>query len=175
MESSDVPRRARLDQMTPAERAIYDAVQAVEAMPTDVRLTDAVVLLGGARESVADYVDGIEQRRRYIRDEQPAPPNDPLAYLDDRVCPYCGILGCRIVEMHSRAQGRAAHARRQWPAAPDAALVERLRGVSAGMTQVLRLGDAWADMFAKLDTIRLWQNEIDAVLGLLALAEGDGQ
>jgi hypothetical protein len=32
-------------------------------MPGDVRLTDAVVLLGAARDSVADYIDGIESRR----------------------------------------------------------------------------------------------------------------
>jgi len=58
-----VPRRARLDRLTAAERAIFDAVQAVETLPADVRLTDAVVLLQAARESVADFVDGIDQRR----------------------------------------------------------------------------------------------------------------
>lgn len=58
-----IPRRANLQQFTPAERAIYDAVQAVEALPADVRLTDAVVLLQAARDSVADYVDGTMRRR----------------------------------------------------------------------------------------------------------------
>jgi hypothetical protein len=48
--SDDIPRRARLDQFTPAEKAIYDAVQAVEEMPADVLLTDAVILLQAARE-----------------------------------------------------------------------------------------------------------------------------
>lgn len=52
-----IPRRCRLYEMTPAERAIYDAVQAVEAAGTDPLLTDAVVLLQQAREKVADYVD----------------------------------------------------------------------------------------------------------------------
>lgn len=52
-----IPRRIRIDQFTPAERAIYDAVQAVEALPAHKRLTDAVVLLQQAREAVADYVD----------------------------------------------------------------------------------------------------------------------
>lgn len=70
MEETLIPRRARLDQFTPAEKAIYDAVQAIEAMAADVRLTDAVVLLQAARDSVADFVDGIEQRR-YVR---PGPP-----------------------------------------------------------------------------------------------------
>lgn len=55
----DVPRRIRMDQWTPAERAIYDAVQAVEAAGAHPLLTDAVILLGQAREKVADYVDGI--------------------------------------------------------------------------------------------------------------------
>lgn len=32
-------------------------------MGADVRLTDAVVLLQAARDSVADFVDGIETRR----------------------------------------------------------------------------------------------------------------
>lgn len=62
----DIPRRARLDQWTPAELAIQEAVDAVEAMGADVRLTDAVVLLAAARDSVADYVDGIECRRSVV-------------------------------------------------------------------------------------------------------------
>lgn len=60
---NEIPRRAQMQQWTPAERAIYDALQAVEAMPADERLTDAVVLLGAARDSVADFVDGVQQRR----------------------------------------------------------------------------------------------------------------
>jgi hypothetical protein len=41
----------------PAEKAVYDAVQAVENVGADVRLTDAVVLLQLAREKLADYFD----------------------------------------------------------------------------------------------------------------------
>lgn len=52
-------RRICVDRLTPAELAIRAAVEAVEALPGDVRLTDAVALLGKARESVADYVDGV--------------------------------------------------------------------------------------------------------------------
>ncbi len=55
--SDQIPRRIRIDLLTPAERAIYDAVQAVEALPPDVRLTQAVILLQQAREFVADFVD----------------------------------------------------------------------------------------------------------------------
>jgi hypothetical protein len=57
------PRRACLDEMTPAEIVIRNALIEVEKLPGDVRLTDAVNLLDAARESVADYVDGIEKRR----------------------------------------------------------------------------------------------------------------
>jgi hypothetical protein len=54
-----VPRRNRLDQMVPAERAIYDAGLAVEDMPADERLTRAVNLLTKARGLVADFVDSL--------------------------------------------------------------------------------------------------------------------
>jgi hypothetical protein len=56
--------------MTDAERAIVNAVQAVEALGADVRLTDAVVLLQAARDSVADFVDGVDVRRS-VRYEPP--------------------------------------------------------------------------------------------------------
>ena len=58
---SDTPRRSQMTQWTPAEHAIYHAAQAVEAMPADPRLTEAVVLLQAARDYVADFVDGIER------------------------------------------------------------------------------------------------------------------
>lgn len=46
--------------MHPAELAILTAQRAVEAMPADVRITDASVLLSQARDKVADFVDGGE-------------------------------------------------------------------------------------------------------------------
>lgn len=52
-----IPRRIDLQRMTPAERAITEAIRAVEELPADVRLTDAVCLLVQARERVADFVD----------------------------------------------------------------------------------------------------------------------
>ena len=55
----DIPRRIRVDLFTPAEKAIYDAVTAVEAAGCDVRLTDAVNLLQAARNKVADFVDNV--------------------------------------------------------------------------------------------------------------------
>lgn len=74
--SNEIPRRNRLDQNTPAELAIRAAVDAVEALPADVRLTGAVVLLQQARELVADYVDGVERRKAVAR-----PPTMPLSVM----------------------------------------------------------------------------------------------
>jgi len=52
--------------MTRSESSILEAMQEVERMGADVRLTDAVVLLQAARESVADFVDGIDTRRSVV-------------------------------------------------------------------------------------------------------------
>lgn len=41
----EVPRRIRLDLNEPAEVAIYEAMQAVEKMPADIRLTHAGIKL----------------------------------------------------------------------------------------------------------------------------------
>ena len=46
--------------MSSGELAIRAAIHAVEDMGADVRLTDAVVLLGEAQSKVADFVDGKE-------------------------------------------------------------------------------------------------------------------
>lgn len=64
--SYDTPRRVCLNRFTTAERAIYDAVFAVEAAGADVRLTDAVILLQAARDSVADFVDDVADVRRQV-------------------------------------------------------------------------------------------------------------
>lgn len=68
MSDQPTPRRIRLDRCTSAELAIYHAMEAVEALPPDVRLTKAVTLLRDARERVADFVDGVDA---------PALPPDP--------------------------------------------------------------------------------------------------
>lgn len=60
---SDMPRRSDMSKWVVAEHAIATAMRVVEDMPADVRLTDAIVLLGAALKSVADYVDGIDTRR----------------------------------------------------------------------------------------------------------------
>jgi hypothetical protein len=60
---SEIPRRCDMSRWSVQERAIDRAVRSVELMGADVRLTDAVVLLGAARDSVADYIDHVDARR----------------------------------------------------------------------------------------------------------------
>lgn len=46
-----------MDRQIPAEKAIRDAVDAVEALGADVRLTEAEILLLKALDKVSDFVD----------------------------------------------------------------------------------------------------------------------
>ena len=55
--SDKFPRRSCIYLLTPAEKAVYDAVQEVEKAGADVLLTEAVILLQQAREKLADYFD----------------------------------------------------------------------------------------------------------------------
>ena len=57
-----IPRRSRIDLMTPAEVAIRNARLAVEEAGCDVLLTDAVNLLHQAQDKVANYVDRVGER-----------------------------------------------------------------------------------------------------------------
>jgi hypothetical protein len=52
-----MPRRNRLDLNTPAELAIREAMMAVESCGAHVLLTEAVTLLGKAKDLVADFVE----------------------------------------------------------------------------------------------------------------------
>ena len=54
---TDFPSRNCLDLYSQAEKAIADAVNEVEHMGCDVRLTEAVVLLQKAKDRVADFVE----------------------------------------------------------------------------------------------------------------------
>ena len=60
-----IPRRIRIDLMTPAELAIRNAVLEVENAGCHVLLTDAVVLLQQAREKVADFVDANLEEEKF--------------------------------------------------------------------------------------------------------------
>lgn len=57
MPENKFPRRACIYLLAPAEKSVWDAVQTVEKLGADVRLTEAVVLLQQAREKLADYFD----------------------------------------------------------------------------------------------------------------------
>jgi hypothetical protein len=54
---SQIPRRNWLELNTPAELKIREAMIAVEEVGAHPLLTDAVILLGQARDKVADFVD----------------------------------------------------------------------------------------------------------------------
>jgi len=51
------PRRNRLDLNTKAELSIFNAIQEVEKAGVDPKLTDVVIMLGKAKELLAEYVD----------------------------------------------------------------------------------------------------------------------
>lgn len=53
----EILRRHRLDLNTTAELAIYNAIQEVEKIAADKKLTDAVLKLNEARNLVADFID----------------------------------------------------------------------------------------------------------------------
>lgn len=56
---NEIPRRNRLDLNTPAELAIRNAVNEVEKVGADPRLTEVVIMLSTAHDKLADYVDNI--------------------------------------------------------------------------------------------------------------------
>lgn len=77
--SNDIPRRCRIDLMTPAELAIRNAVEEVEKVGADPRLTDSVVLLSAAQTRLADFIDGIPGRttipKQVESEGRPVPPH----------------------------------------------------------------------------------------------------
>ncbi len=64
------PRRASIQSMTPAELKCRELIGIVEELGADVRLTDAVVLIGAAQASIADFIDGVDCRRT-VTDQKP--------------------------------------------------------------------------------------------------------
>jgi hypothetical protein len=59
----DPLRRCDELRQTTVEHAILEAMRLVESLGADPRLTDAVVLLGRARDAIADFVDKVERPR----------------------------------------------------------------------------------------------------------------
>lgn len=51
------PRRNRIDLNKPSELAIRNAIDEVEKLGADVKLTDAVIKLNEALELVSDFID----------------------------------------------------------------------------------------------------------------------
>lgn len=95
MPENQIPRRFRLYEYTPAEKAIYEAIVKVEEAGCDVRLTDAVVLLGEAKDCIADFVDGVPRRDPRTRTESDlrlAVKAAWIAAFEDAIktrCHYC--------------------------------------------------------------------------------------
>jgi len=54
---AEVPRRAQMLKWIPAEKAIAEAIDAVESLGADERLTDVVVRLGEAKDRLSDWAD----------------------------------------------------------------------------------------------------------------------
>jgi hypothetical protein len=63
--------------MTPAELAITKAIEEVEKIGADVRLTNAVINLSDARNHVADYIDQ-QLRATDISDRSHSPTQTTL-------------------------------------------------------------------------------------------------
>jgi hypothetical protein len=57
MSTDAIPRRHYVNKLIPAERAIYDAIQIVEALGADIRLTDVVIRLSEAKDRLSDWAD----------------------------------------------------------------------------------------------------------------------
>ena len=53
----EIPRRNILTLNTSAELAIHNAIQEVEKVGADVKLTDVIIMLVKAKETLSDYID----------------------------------------------------------------------------------------------------------------------
>src|ERR1700723_4343331 len=56
---NEIPRRICMWKYVPAEKAIVDAIQIIEAMGAHTLLTEAQCLLMDAQRKIADYVDNV--------------------------------------------------------------------------------------------------------------------
>lgn len=89
--TNDIPRRSRQDLMHESELAIVHAVDIIEGMDADVRLTEAINLLSQAREKVADYIDAkLEQKIDHIEHAKESVPTiddefNKLLYMAERL------------------------------------------------------------------------------------------
>lgn len=87
-EDNGIPRRSRIDRYSPGETAIRAAMQAVEAMGADVRLTEAVIHLQDAQTRVADFVDGVAPEPALTKQVA----DSARGVVANNNCPGCGTL-----------------------------------------------------------------------------------
>ena len=80
---NDIPRRIRLDLMLPAEVAIYNAIQEVQKIEVDIRLTEAIIKLHEAIELVANYVNDVPftDRKDWIDGKSRLPENGTTHWM----------------------------------------------------------------------------------------------
>lgn len=52
-----IPRRSNMLRWIPAEQAIHEVINQIEALGAHIRLTDAVVLLTQAKDAIADWAE----------------------------------------------------------------------------------------------------------------------
>jgi len=81
-----VPRRDRLDLNCDAETMIRSVMLAVEHLGADPLLTDAIVLLGQARNKVADFVERCDVCDGARRVKSSSPDKDKAFMVP---CPRC--------------------------------------------------------------------------------------
>lgn len=103
------PRRSCLDQHTPAEKAIYDAHQAVEKVGAHRLLTEAVVLLSEAQGKVADYLE--LEDKNHLQEPDPIVRVDQLLNLVGRVVNYKTdrIGKCSVATVMYRPNEEGSH------------------------------------------------------------------
>lgn len=124
-------RRNDRDRLTVGERSILYAMRAVEAMPADERLTQAMVLLEDALRCIAAYMDDVRRKmetkddhgpachdcRRPYGDEHGFPdlvlPNDVWAKISPSgdenglLCPSCIVRRCVAAGITCEARWRS--------------------------------------------------------------------
>jgi hypothetical protein len=83
----DAPRRCYIERRCLAETDISVAIETVEAMPADVRLTEAVNLLEQARDKVSDYVDEWLANHTPCTCSPPCPHPEQRGSQHDVACP----------------------------------------------------------------------------------------
>jgi hypothetical protein len=89
MDEKTLPRRIRLDLMTPEELALYNMVGEIEKLGAHPLLTHCVVLLGDARSKLSDWVDLQAAEQKRAADEcQSHAWNE--THTGFKFCPDCG-------------------------------------------------------------------------------------